>query len=365
MRLVTCAFKTKYQHEVYQAGKRYVCPDPDAGEWFRAAPDAVRVSSVRSWERPYFGHDLTDRSLWVSHGCGMGDALVMTGVLAEIKRRWPSSRLTFSTRKAARRLCGAGEPDSEVDKVFQFGSDVLPFDEWAAFDWHKIVEEIIELDREPDQTDIWTTHFRFFGLGPVEPVRCRPLNIVTGKARSCAHDWLSRLAITKPVLLYQIGATSPARSQSWGRVAATADTLAERFPDMQVVLVGGKESAAFQTVPRVARLIGEDPLIMVGLCALSRVIVGPDSCINHIAAGLGEASPPVVSLWSSFDPAARVATYPHQFPIYNRLPCSPCFHHEFGPVEGCPMYRGHCHGLEAITPAQICNRVAEALESTP
>jgi ADP-heptose:LPS heptosyltransferase len=247
--------------------------------------------------------------------------------------------------------------------VFRFGRDVLPFEEWRRFDFHKIVEEIIELDREPDQTDIWTTHFRFFGIADVPPERCRPVNIVTTKARRMAAEWLIASKIDGPVLLYQIGATSPARSQSWGRVQETAEALRDAYPDLRVVLVGGKDARAFPAMEGVSRLIGEDPLVMVGLCSLARVIVCPDSCINHIAAGLGNASPPVVSLWSSFSPESRVATYPRQFPIYNRLPCSPCFHHEFGPVEGCPLFRGDCRGLEGITPLQIVVKVAEALES--
>lgn len=369
MRRATCSFPTSSPvgHRL-EANVSYVVPEPFAAEWFNAAPDGVRISTLKSFERPYFGHDLAGKSLWISRGCGFGDQLVLSGILREIKRRWPSCRLVFSTHTSASLLFGSDEPDSEAAQLFTFGPDVLPFDEWAAYDFHKPVEEIIELDREPDQTDIWTTHFRFFGLPNAarDPAACRPVNIVTQKARDLATAFLATTRDQRPetrdLILYQLSATSPIRSQSPARVTECLAAIRDAFPDHAVIAIGGREQAHIVIPDGVINCVGQHPRVMVGLIERAAAIVCPDSCVNHIAAGLDDRSPPVVSLWSSFDPARRIATYPNQFPIYNRLPCSPCFMHEVAyPPLGCPMYRGHCRGLDAIPPAHIIARLREAL----
>lgn len=369
MRRVTCQFDTVAPDgRRFAAGVSHVCPEHVAAEWFRADPPAVRISTLKSYERPYFGQCLHGgQSLWVSRGAGFGDQLIMSGVLAEIKRRWPASRLVFSTLPAARALFGCGEPDSEADKVFQFAPEIAPFDEWAAFDYHKIVEEIIELDREPDQTNIWETHFRFFGLWPVAPEHCRPINILTQKARDMAGEFLSSLRPhPSPFLLYQLASTSPIRSQSPARVTECLAALRDAFPGHVVIAVGGREQAHIEIPAGVVSAVERHPRLMVGLIERAAAVVCPDSCVNHIAAGLGDASTPVVSLWSSFDPARRVSTYPNQFPIYHPLDCSPCFAHEMQtPPLGCPLFRGHCRGLDAITPAQIVARLREAMSVHP
>lgn len=369
MRLASCPDETisRYGHKL-EGGTRYVVPETFAAEWFRAAPDLVRISSVKSWERPYFGQDLNGKTLWVSRGCGIGDLLVLSGVLRAIKTRWPSARILLSTAPGAAELFGMNDPDSEAAKVFEFSPDVVPLDEWRAFDWHRIVEEIIELDREPDQSDIYTAHFRFFGLPDMarDPATCRPVNIVTNRARESADRFLqSQIANRKSkFLLYQLSSTSPIRTQAPASITATLSALRDAFPDLALIATGTERDRAIELSAGVIPCIGEDFRTLVGLVERAAVIVCPDSCINHIAAGLDDRSPPVVSLWSSFDPARRIATYPNQFPIYNRLPCSPCFAHEVSfPPMGCPMHRGYCRGIAEIPPARIVAAVHHALKS--
>ncbi len=367
MRRVTCEVGTTTAPNGLrlQQGVSYVCPDGVAMEWFRAAPDGVRISSIRSWERPYFGHDLNCRSLWVSRGAGFGDQLVMSGVLRELKRRWPDATIDFATASGADVLFSVTDPDSEAAGLFRFSPQLLPFAEWRSYDFHRIVEEIIELDREPDQTGIWETHFRFFGIDPatVAPEAMRPVNIVTTSARAMAQAFISSTpSPQRPILLVQLAATSPIRSLSPQRVHDLLAALVQAFPRHNIVAVGGAAQRNIPLPDGVVPCIGEYPRVMVGLVGAASAIVAPDSCINHISAGLGSNSPPVVSLWSSFDPARRVATYPNQHPIYNRLPCSPCFMHEHtDPPLGCPLYRGHCRGLDAITNDQIIETLKEVI----
>ena len=377
MRRVTCEVGTttapnglRLQH-----GISYVCTDGVAMEWFNAAPDGVRISSIRSWERPYFGHDLNGKRLWVSRGAGFGDQLVMSGVLRELKRRWSEATIDFATAPGADVLFGMNDADSEARHLFRFSPYILPFDEWRAYDFHRIVEEIIELDREPDQTGIWQTHFRFFGIDPatVAPEHMRPVNIVTSSAQEMADAFIHDECGDSEFILVQLASTSPIRSLSPKRIENLLAALVLEFPKHKIVAVGSRLESKISTPEGIEKLkitlpqqvipcVGKDPRIMVGLVGAASAIVAPDSCINHIAAGLGEASPPVVSLWSSFDPDRRVRTYPNQHPIYSRPPCAPCFMHEHSePPMGCPLYRGHCRGLDAIPDATIIEKLKEVL----
>jgi ADP-heptose:LPS heptosyltransferase len=98
---------------------------------------------------------------------------------------------------------------------------------------------------------------------------------------------------------------------------------------------------------------------------LHSCIVCPDSVLGHIAAAYSEI--PVISLWSSFSPADRIASYPNHKPIYNAIKCSPCRAHEQtgNPKDyrGCPhtSCNDYCAGLRNISPERIVKAVEEAL----
>jgi hypothetical protein len=102
---------------------------------------------------------------------------------------------------------------------------------------------------------------------------------------------------------------------------------------------------------------------------LHSCIVCPDSVLGHIAAAYPEI--PVISLWSSFSPADRIASYTNHKPIYNAIKCSPCRAHEQtgNPKDyrGCPhtSCNDYCAGLRTIAPDLIVSAVATALCAVP
>lgn len=363
MKLIACQHDVKTPCGIsVPAGARCVYPEPKARGLYLAAPDAVRISSLASWIKPYYGQPLGTSSLLATRGSGFGDALVMSGVLRALKRRNPEARIVFATEPKTAHVFGFGEPDCEASTFFSIVPDVMSFDDFRAFDWHKIVEEIVECDAEPDQTDIWETHLRFFGLRDVPAGERLPVNVVTGRCGAMFDRWAHGAAVRAPFIVYQASASSPIRSQSPAAVRASLAAIRDAFPSHLIVVIGGKRDAALDLPAGCAPLIGQDPRTAFGALANAAAAVCPDSMLSHLAAGMGQASPPVVSLWSSFAPSDRVGTYPNQHPIFWPLPCSPCRRHEVDdPPKGCPLRGGYCAGLDAIPPSAIVNTLRGVL----
>ena len=364
MKLVTSPRACRINGTEVPAESRRVVSEVTCGEWLKMA-GRLRVSSLRSWERPYYGQDLAGKTLWTWRGSGFGDALVLSAVLNDIQRRWPTARVVMSTPypETLRPLMGAGEPDGDL--AFDIIGDVLDFDAWRAFDFHRPVEEIVEWDQEPDQTDIYATHYRYFGLATCEQFTPsnRPANVVTAKARQLAADWATRTAVDQRCILYQLAASSDIRSQSEAAAYACMAAISDAF-GLPVVAVGGGRSRTAATPAGVVRLIGEDPRITIGLTSTAAAVVTPDSMLNHVCAGLGPRSPPVVSLWSAFRPEDRVASYPNQHPIFAEADCAPCRAHDGGKASaemGCPLHGGFCRSLATIAPEAVVRKLRGVL----
>lgn len=87
-----------------------------------------------------------------------------------------------------------------------------------------------------------------------------------------------------------------------------------------VVLVSDLRAKGY---PRSAvNLTGETTLTeLVGLVALSDMVVAPDSALVHIAGWLGKQC---VALFGSVDPGLRVAHYDSVHPIVGKAKCTPC-----------------------------------------
>ena len=362
MKLVTATSDFRVTGNLVPAESRRVVSEACVSQWLQAA-GRLRISSLRSWERPYYGQSLDGKSLWTWRGSGFGDLMVMSAILNELARCYPTARLALSTPDpdSVRKLLGCCEPD--CDCRFDVIGDVLAFEDWLDYDYHRPVEEIVEWDQEPDQTDIYTTHYRYFGriLAAKSPTAYTPANVVTGRARGMAADWMAREGIAGPVIVYQSSASSDIRSQSEARMAECVAAIMAAFY-LPVVVVGGKRDEMRSTPPGAHRLIAQDPRVTFGLLASAAAVVTPDSMLNHVCAGMSRQSPPVVSMWSAFSPADRVGQYPNQHPIVAPAgDCAPCRAHDGPDMRGCPLHGGFCRQMDKITAAQIVARLKEII----
>jgi hypothetical protein len=375
MILVTSQYDTLFESVEIPRGVRCVMPPGTDGGIRRMHAElglaAPRVSRLGHYTRPYCGQDLDGKRLLAWRGTGVGDQLVFAGLLGILKRRWPSCEISFAV------------DGQRYDWLWHQAENLpftarrlpIPFDAWKRHDYHLIGLGLVEDDHEPDQPDIWTGHLQFAGLDPATvPAGERlPVVPICDRDRCDAHDRLDELGIGagRRVVVWQVASSTPVRSYAPRETAVALRRLARELPNDCAIIASGTRRAggAYEAAQRVRGVHWIDSWPIRSVFALverAACVVAPDSCLGHAAGGLAV---PCVSLWSSFLPADRVATYASHRPIVGEIECSPCRHHEKGSrLHGCPLAgkrnRGvWCAGLRRIEPEKIVAKVMEVMEN--
>lgn len=399
MMIVTPTVHAEYAGAVDIApGARAVVPYQAAMMLREKLGDRVRTSSANNYTRHYGGH--RDCSVLARRGCGLGDQMIWAG-LCRILRDVMGCRVTLALHPQLWDILAIREPDAPARRYSdQVIADCIPMDTWASHDRHLMGEGLVEEDREPDQGNIYDSHLTFAGIDPesvpsdlkrppcmvakchlqsgcnelVESLQTRGIRKLARRTSWSVDDLpehrreLRRAVGGRPVLVWQLAATSDVRSVSPARTAEQmADVLAD-WPGALIVAVGNeRQRREFRPMAPEGVCVPETSgRGLFGLVALATAVVAPDSCAGHLAAGLPDPVP-VVGLWGSFAPDDRVKYYPRHHPLYCERPCSPCRRHDGDGrgYYGCPAKRGgNCECLEEISGRTIANALSRAVTQT-
>jgi heptosyltransferase-2 len=123
---------------------------------------------------------------------------------------------------------------------------------------------------------------------------------------------------------------------------------AKQAEGWQVWVLGSSKEVALgahiqQIAPGCMDLTGKTSLAeAMSLLASSKIVVGNDSGLLHIAAAVGSA---VIALYGSMPPEIAPPLTAKSAILYLNLPCSPCFARE------CPL--GHFRCMRELTPDQV------------
>ncbi len=370
MRLVTSPLDTSYGSARFElpAGERVVVP-----LWavvsltmaLREHQAEPRVSYLGHYQRPYFGHDLTGKSLLAWRGHGIGDQLVFGGVLAWLKRRYPTARISL----ACHPLVWQALWEHAEGLPFDFVCEPIPLRTWQTYDYHLIGEGLCEGDREPDQPDIWTGLLQFAGIDPqdLSATDFAPVVPLSATDKAAASAWLAAHPV-RPLIVWQLAASSPIRSYPPQLTRDAIAALAGAYPQSTILIVGHGAQVADYAVPAAGNVVIGDHLglrTVFAVLAQADLLVCPDSCLGHVAAAFDT---PTVSLWGSFSPEDRVGWYRSHRPLVGSTPCSPCRAHEQRvEVQGCPRRRAEtgaphfCTAIAQIAPELIIEAAKEIL----
>lgn len=125
--------------DIYQmkSGNNYVLPLSIFMDGYKTKGDVQKClkPSKLKFENicnRYMGQDLTNKSLLVMRMGGLGDLIVSQSVLKHIKDRWPSCKITYSTKPAFMELF-SNFPSGIVDHVVPFPLDAKVM---MAHDYH-------------------------------------------------------------------------------------------------------------------------------------------------------------------------------------------------------------------------------------
>jgi hypothetical protein len=402
-------------------GMRYVASDNVAGSLAGAAPGIIRlVADATAYTRPWRGEDLAGKTLLIYRSLGLGDEFLAARLCEVARRRYNAASVKFACFEAHHSLWTHAKPP------FELLPSVVPWDVWSAADYHVIGERWWESLATTDQPDCFGIMSAVCGISLPEEDRLPLIPQPPAEVLAKTAEHLGKRLADRPLVLWQLAATSKIRSYPPDQTRKAMALVLERT-NAAIIAVGHPTQVAdyeIEETDRVAIYSAGIPglIALTGVvssqksvvrsqkfppsdscllnpgscpppsdscllnpgscpppsdscllnpesCSPHSCVVCPDSVLGHIAAVY--PSLPVVSLWSSFDPARRVASYRNHRPIYNRIRCSPCWSHEQhgDPREykGCPLTScgDHCAGLRTISPVQIAEAVHCSLSTTP
>jgi ADP-heptose:LPS heptosyltransferase len=265
---------------------------------------------------------------------GLGDALFVSTVAHELRRRRPEVRIVTETHW---QLLFHNNPD--VDAAFPFGSraregafPIVYDDPWPPERKHvlRIICDRLGLDDPAIRTYYHTAADERIKARSIRPPSSRPLVVV--------HPFSGFFA---------------ARSKQWD--FRHWKRLLELIPpEIETMRFGGVEEPATPTDrPNHRELVGMDLRLVAALLEAADAFVGQESGLAHLATALGV---PSVVIFTGFVPP-DVFGYEQNINLSPDLPYAPCWQ-----KDGCPPCKAEIC-TRAIKPETVCERLLDVLEA--
>jgi ADP-heptose:LPS heptosyltransferase len=263
---------------------------------------------------------------------GLGDALFVTTVCHEIKKRHPATRVVVDTHWPQlfyNNRC--------VDAVFPAGNKVRP--------------EAVEIEYEepwpPERKHVLRLICERLGLQDAE---LRTYYYPSGEERKRARQ--IRPPSSRPlVVVHPFSGFFAARSKQWdfGHWRRFLDLLP---PEVETVRYGGVEEPATPTERHLHReMVGMDLRLFAAVLETADAFVGVESGMAHLAAALGV---PSVVLFTGYVPP-DVFGYPQNVNLVPKLPYAPCWQ-----KDGCAPCRAEVCTRE-VQPETVLAKLLEIL----
>lgn len=365
MKILIADHETHAGELVFLKGQKYVTSDMIATNLLQGG--GLRLwASGEAFTRRWYGQDLAGKTLIIHRALGIGDEFLAARLAEVAKRVYRAGRVVFACFESHHSFWRGNE------LPFELAQAVVPWDMWRAADYHVAGEGLWESFGGADQPDAWDAMGLACGITiadadryPLIPV---PSAEVVAETAAKLAGWLG----DRPLVLWGVSASSRIRSYPPEQTRKAIAEIVERTGAAVVAIGAGNQVADYELEdgPDIAVYSAGVP----GMIALAHVaanrpqscIVTPDSLLGHVAAALPGL--PCVSLWSSFDPSKRIATYKNHIPIWRKIRCSPCFAHERSgnakDAHGCPLTacNDYCAGLRTIDPMMIAEQVERAMK---
>lgn len=280
---------------------------------------------------------------------GYGDLIMLTPVLREVRRRWPTATIHVSTMDCY----------SQVLKNLPFVDETIgypvrtevadSYDAWVFF------ENAIENNPRAQKVQMSELFAEITGLTGITDFK--PEYQPTKEEITWALVGFPRNPGVRRVCV-QCTASAKARVYPHAQLSQVLTTLVKN--GWEVFLMGAEGEIGAQEVPGLRNLSGMK-LTFRQSCAVinsADCVLAPDSALLHVGGALGI---PAVGLYAPFPWELRTKHCPTTFALQGRGDCAPCFHHarknfEFPPH--CPSAkRGVCEVLERIDPRTVVAKI--------
>lgn len=299
-------------------------------------------------------HSKQCRSILFGRTGGLGDLTLLTPVLREIKRRWPSVRIAVAS---IRELQQSIQNLPFIDELLAYPvleSKAQEYDGWV---W---LEGVME--KNPDAKELHSVDCvaKFIGLPLADDTDKVQAYVVTQKERAWAQWAYPRIEGIRRICV-QVGASATCRTYPAKQLQQVlGELLAKQW---EVFLMGREGEIKADTRRPGLRIITDGYTFRqrAALIETADCVLAPDSSLTHIA---GALAVPCVALYGPFHWKVRTAYNPLTKALTGHgFSCNPCNHHQhFNKVfpENCPTRdKGHCGVLAAITPEKIVATIEE------
>jgi ADP-heptose:LPS heptosyltransferase len=286
-------------------------------------------------------------TLLVSRLGGIGDLVLLTPILREIKRRWPSVKLHVTCIKEY------GQALQHLPFVDEIISSPISKEAMDAYDGWLLLENVIERDpsnETKNSVDLVADHI---GLDMSKADKRQEYR-VTMRENIWAEEAFPRKAGVRRICI-QVAASN--RSRTYPQ-ALLGEIVAKLLKNGWEVMLMGKPGELKLPDKKPDNLwLLTDGFTFRQRCAViatADCVLAPDSSLTHIA---GALEIPCVALYSVFRWQQRTKYAPTTVGVNGVGPCAPCQHHpslgkDF--PENCPSRaRGFCEVLAGIKPERI------------
>lgn len=295
-------------------------------------------------------------SILIGRTGGLGDLTLLTPVLREIKRRWPSVKIAIAS---IRELQQSIQNLPFIDELLQYPVSVEKANTYDGWLW---LENSIEKNEDAKTLHSVDAVAKFIGL--TLPEDCDKLQsyTVTEQERSWVQWAHPKINGIRRICI-QTQASARCRTYPMAKMKEVIRDLLRS--NWEVFLLGspGEIERPKEPIPGL-RIVSDGATFRqrAALIETADCVLAPDSSLLHVA---GALKVPAVGLYGPFPWQVRTAYCPTTKVLSRRegFSCSPCFHHAT-PMQpfpaNCPTAeKGFCGVLEAIPPKQIIEAIEE------
>jgi ADP-heptose:LPS heptosyltransferase len=297
--------------------------------------------------------DILKNIILIKRNRGLGDVLMVTSILPELKKIYPDKYIWF---EADHDVADILKNNPSIDRILHTGST-------SAFKnkFHKIINLLNAVENYITDGGLNKENRieRFWRLSDV-PIKetsiLRPRYYPTDDEISWAKEFLkikpkdkAKFIMVAPESYASFRTLPPDKFKTYIDRAISTDL------NLHFITVGEKPNLIFGR--NIINLNGKLSLRMLGsLMTQCELVVCGDTGVYHLAEGLNI---PSLVMFGSIPPEARISTYGYAVPLYHpeSKECIPCWdkQREHG-VAGC----GYC--MEAITIKELIDKTFEILK---
>jgi ADP-heptose:LPS heptosyltransferase len=309
----------------------YIAETQNAAQFLSVA-DAGTMNELKE-SRPFDETlDWNGKTICLMRVGGFGDLTLMTPVMREMKRRWPTCHIVFCCQN----LYGAVLQNLPyVDEILDYP---LPYERAEKMDAWVFFEKAVEKNpraQELHMTDLFAEIAGLSGAGRANESSGKfiafqtkwtddkkPDYVVTKNEAIWALEQYPRTDKRQRACVQFI--TSTANRNYLQMSAVILGLLNKKF---EVFLMGGPGEAGETKEMETFRDLTSKGLSFRQSCAVvnsADIVIGPDSALVHIAGALGV---PAVGLYGPFPGDLRTRYCPTTYAITAKGICAPCFHH--------------------------------------